>query len=69
MVKQGWIVLAWLLVVPLVQASPDVQTWQTKNGAKVVYVHAPELPMVDVRVVFDAGSARDGELAGLASFT
>lgn len=31
--------------------------------------HAPDLPMVDVRVVFDAGSARDGELPGLAQFT
>ena len=34
-----------------------------------MYVHAPDLPMVDVRVVLDAGSARDGDLPGLARFT
>lgn len=56
-------------LVSTAMALPDVQQWQTRNGAKVLYVHAPELPMVDVRVVFDAGSARDGRLYGLASFT
>lgn len=47
----------------------QLQSWQTGNGARVVFVPAPELPMVDVRVVFDAGSARDGELPGLANIT
>lgn len=50
-------------------AGPTIESWQTKRGAKVMYVHAPDLPMVDVRVVFDAGSARDGDLPGLARFT
>lgn len=43
--------------------------WTTANGARVYFVPAPELPMVDVRVVFDAGAARDGGLAGLARYT
>jgi zinc protease len=47
----------------------QLQSWQTDNGASVVFVPAPELPMVDIRVVFDAGSARDGELPGLANLT
>jgi len=47
----------------------DIKTWQTGNGAKVVFVQANELPMLDVHVVFDAGSARDGKLPGLANFT
>lgn len=47
----------------------EIQSWTTDNGARVVFVPAPELPMVDVRVVFDAGSARDGELPGLAKIT
>ncbi len=47
----------------------DIQTWQTPNGAKVMFVHAPQLPMVDVRVVFDAGSARDGSRPGIANLT
>ena len=46
-----------------------IESWQTGNGARVLYVHAPQLPMVDVRIVFDAGSARDNRKAGLASIT
>ncbi|MDH5359284.1 MAG: insulinase family protein [Gammaproteobacteria bacterium] len=50
-------------------ATPKIQHWTTANGARVYYIGAPELPMVDVRVVFDAGSARDGKLPGLALLT
>ena len=50
-------------------AGPKIESWQTANGARVLFVAAPELPMVDVRIVFDAGSARDGERPGLASLT
>jgi zinc protease len=50
-------------------AAPPIQTWETPSGARVLFVAAPDLPMVDVRVVFDAGSARDGERPGLASLT
>jgi len=63
-----WLTL--LLALPgLAFASPDVQSWQTDNGAKVMFVQAQGLPMVDLRVVFDAGSARDGDHPGLATFT
>lgn len=48
-------------------AGPKVDSWQTSAGARVLFVSAPELPMVDVRVVFDAGSARDGDRPGLAA--
>ena len=47
----------------------SVEHWTTANGARVYYVHAPELPMVDVRVVFDAGSARDADQPGVALLT
>lgn len=50
-------------------AELDIQTWQTANGARVYFVPAPEIPMLDVRVVFAAGSARDGRAAGLANLT
>jgi zinc protease len=52
-----------------VQASPDIEHWKTSKGTEVYYVHAPELPMVDMQIVFDAGSSRDGELPGLAALT
>ena len=62
--------LLFCLSLPLtLLAGPTIQNWQTPNGAKVLFVPAPELPMVDVRVVFDGGSARDGKQPGLTSFT
>jgi zinc protease len=63
------VVICLLLVSGLAQATPKIQHWLTTNGARVYYVHAPELPMVDVRVVFDAGSARDADKHGLAQLT
>jgi len=60
---------AALVLAAMAHAGPDIQSWTTSNGARVLFVAAPELPMVDVRVVFDAGSARDGAKAGLASLT
>ena len=50
-------------------AIPAIETWTTTNGARVLLVSTPTLPMVDVRVVFDAGSARDEATPGLARFT
>jgi len=55
--------------VTLAQALPDIQSWKTDKGTKVLFVEAHELPMLDVRVVFDAGGARDGEQPGVASLT
>ena len=60
---------AALLLSSIASANPDIQHWNTGNGARVYFVPAPELPMVDVRVTFSAGSARDGDKPGLAMFT
>lgn len=46
-----------------------IETWQTPQGTKVYYVGVHELPMVDVDVMFNAGSAYDGKSYGLASLT
>mgnify|MGYP006292463305 FL=1 len=47
-----------------------LQTWQTNNGAEVLFYATDSLPMVDARVILDAGSARDPEgKAGTASLT
>ncbi len=51
------------------QAAPKIEQWQTSKGTPVYYVHAPELPMVDIQMVFDAGSSRDGDKPGLAMLT
>ena len=58
-----------LFQVTAAYALPDIQSWKTDKGAKVMFVEAHELPMVDVRIVFDAGSARDAEQPGVASLT
>lgn len=59
----------WLLLQGVAFAGVDIQTWQTEKGAKVMYVYAPEIPMVDVEMRFDAGSSRDGQDWGIASLT
>jgi zinc protease len=50
-------------------AAAKIEHWQTPQGARVYYVHTEGLPMVDIQVVFDAGSARDGQQFGLAALT
>jgi len=42
-----------------VMASPKIEHWTLKNGARVYFVEARNLPMLTLNVVFDAGSARD----------
>lgn len=63
MVKRGKLMnkafLLLLLVTGQAFASPDIQHWTTSNGARVYFVPSMDIPMLDVRVVFDAGSARD----------
>ena len=71
--KKSLVTLCLLFVQGIVTASPDIQHWQTENGAEVYFVPSNDIPMVDVRIVFDAGSARDSEvgkdLSGTAIMT
>lgn len=67
MVRVGLFVLCLFVALPS-WAGPKIQKWQTANGATVLFVEAPELPMLDVRVVFNAGSARDAK-QGVASLS
>jgi zinc protease len=50
-------------------SAATIENWQTEKGSRVYFVHTDALPMVDVQVIFDAGSARDGEKFGLSSLT
>lgn len=47
----------------------DIKEWKTKNGVRVLYVHAPELPMIDIKAIFDAGSVRDDGKFGIAQLS
>lgn len=62
------LVLALSCWSALAAALPQIEHWQTANGARVYFVAAHELPMVDVQVVFDGGSARDAR-PGVANLT
>jgi zinc protease len=63
------LLLISLLPATAAQAMPAIQHWVTENGARVYFVPAPELPMVDINITFAAGSARDAGHPGLASLT
>lgn len=47
--------------------SLDLQHWTTAEGARVYFMQASELPMLDLQLLFAAGASRDGERPGLAT--
>ncbi|MCD6682249.1 MAG: insulinase family protein [Burkholderiaceae bacterium] len=61
---------ALALFTAVVQAALPIEHWTTSNGARVYFVRADTIPMLDVRVDFDAGARLDpAGKAGLASLT
>ena len=52
------VIAAALLPLPVV-ATPAIQTWQTSNGTRVMFVEAHELPIVDLQLIFGGGSSSD----------
>ena len=65
-----------ILILAFVSASAfaekpmvKIQHWKTQNGVPVYFVQAKEIPMLDLSVIFDAGSSRDGNFSGVANFT
>lgn len=62
--------IATALLVNAAHALPPIQRFELENGARVLFVEARELPMVQLTLAFDAGAARDprGE-RGLALLT
>lgn len=52
------------------RAALPIQAWHTPSGAKVLFVQSDAIPMLDVRIEFDAGSRYDPvDKAGLAALT
>jgi zinc protease len=57
--------LVILLLLPAhVSGAPQIQVWQTSRGVPVYFVETHELPIVDLKLIFDAGSVRDPEQKG-----
>lgn len=52
------------------QAAPEITHWTLENGAGVYLMHTDALPIVDVKIDFDAGTRRNPKSkAGLATVT
>lgn len=64
----GSVVLS-ILMPSVVIAVSEIQHWTTDKGARVYFIPAHELPIVDIQIVFDAGSARDKSYPGLSQLT
>lgn len=63
----GFLILATVFIPLQGNATPKIQHWQLKNGARVYFVQSSQLPIVQVNLAFAAGSARDPqERYGLA---
>jgi zinc protease len=60
MLNRVLLLLVCIAVLPIdALASPKIDYWRLKNGARVYFVESHELPMVQLSIAFDAGSARD----------
>ena len=54
----------------ILYANINIDFWKTENGVRVYFVESHELPIVDIKINFDAGSARDPkEQYGVANLT
>lgn len=71
MTKKAGLFLLFALIFPTtsfaLKASIAIQNWTTTNGARVYFVETKAIPIIDIQVNFDAGSARDGAKPGLAT--
>lgn len=62
--------LALLALSAAASATPKIEHWTLENGARIYFVRTTELPLVQLRLVFDAASSRDPEgKSGVAVFT
>lgn len=57
-----------LFLNSIAKAKPVIERWTTKNGVPVYFVHRAELPIVDISLIFRAGSAQ-GDNPDVASLT
>lgn len=63
------ITAALLLFADAALAVPEIQHWRTKNDIPVYFIAARQLPMLDVQILFHAGSVRDAGKPGVAQLT
>jgi zinc protease len=65
----GWIGFLFFMLMGSVYAQPIMAIKKLKTSMPVYFVRAPQLPMIDIRLAFAAGSAYDGQRFGLSQLT
>ncbi|WP_342147257.1 pitrilysin family protein [Rickettsiella endosymbiont of Aleochara curtula] len=75
-IKSSFYFLAFLslFIAGITQAETShailkIEHWSTKNGVPVYFVAKNEIPIIDIGVLFHAGSAQDYNSPGIAQFT
>ncbi len=58
-----------MMLPNITQANIEISEYETSNGIKVLYSKSENIPMIDIKITFDAGSNRDGNLKGLSMLT
>lgn len=48
---------------------PEIHSWHTDAGMRVLFIEAPDIPMVSAQLTFAAGAARDDGQPGVARLT
>ncbi len=65
----AFLIISQMFITQLSHAAPKIENWVTDSGMRVYFVNVPEIPMLDLRLTFAAGSAYDGDKAGIAGIT
>ena len=68
--KKYFVLLLLFLAIPFAQAGVKIEHWDAVSGAKVFFVENHDLPILDVKIDFAAGTAYDpADKPGTASLT
>lgn len=70
MLKKIFLFTLFFLSIPYTYATPRIESWQLSNQARVLFVEERQLPIIDIKIEFDAGTRRNPHnKAGLAELT
>ena len=58
-----------IFMISKAEANMEIKKFLTKNKVEVFYVNSSTIPMVDIQVIFNAGSNKDNKLNGLSNLT
>ena len=69
-IKKTLLLIFYFFYSQITIAEIAIKNWKTSNGFNTFFVESHELPIIDININFDAGSAYDPEQKrGLANLT